>query len=969
MSPLFDELPVQLRSGVLRSWAEFEGRGVALDFSDNAREQMFYASLGKVWVASPFVVGQCLRSPCVFASLLRDGRLFASASPLFYRNALVLLLAEVLSENHLMEVLRRFRNLEMLRIAWRDIAGWAGLEETLADLTNLAEACIVESLEYLFRQACRTGGAPLNLAGEPQRLVVLGMGKLGAWELNFSSDVDLIFSFENDGVLPGKKATSYAEFYTRLARSLVKTLDSLTCDGFVFRVDTRLRPFGRSGPPVMTFDGMEQYYQYQAREWERYAMVKARVVAGDFSAGERLQAILTPFVYRRYLDFRAFGELRVLKSKITQELSRKDRGDNVKLGLGGIREIEFIGQVFQLIRGGQEKRLRERSIIKVLGIIGELGYLPVECVEKLCASYRFLRLVENRIQQYADKQTHDLPVDGAQRLSLAFALGFADWNGFKNRLDEVRVGVHGLFGQVIESPQAAAPEGEAVDWLELDQALMPPLLAALGWRVPDAAVPVMAEFQESYAVRHVTACGARELNRLLPMVLNATAKQGSAPETLGRILKLFEAVAGRNVYFTLLLEHPLALSQLVKLASASSWVVDYIARFPLLLDELLDPRSLYAPLSLEQLRGELGRCLEKVDVDDMEQLMTALRQFKQAQMLRIAAADIVGAIPVRVVSDYLSWLAEVLMAEVMEQAWRLTTQRHGTPPGAALGEVKGFGVVAYGKLGGLELSYASDLDLVFLYGGVEDSALTGGVSPVPCAQFYARVVKRMIALMTTQILAGTLYDIDLRLRPSGNSGLLVSSLDAYANYQMEGAWTWEQQALVRARFVAGDPAVAERFAAVRRRSLSRARETEGLRAEVRAMRDKMREALELKTPGLFDLKQGRGGIADIEFIVQFGVLSGAHDHDSLLQWPDVVRLLEALPGTGFLLAEEAGWLIEAYCLYRERTHRAALLGLPAVAAEEELSAVRARVQAIWQKKMEPQAPALSSTTHEAEKQR
>jgi len=958
MDDLFAEIPAGLREGVSRSWAGFADQASAFEFADESQRQAFFASLGKVWASSPFVVGQCLRRPQALASILEDGRLFTALPPSFYRETLRSFISSVATENQLMEGLRRVRNLEMVRIAWRDIAGWAELDETLTDLTHLAQACIVETLEYLFGQACQVRGAPLNQAGEPQRLIVLGMGKLGAWELNYSSDIDLIFAYEDDGVLADKKATTYAEFYTRLARTLVKVLDSSTADGFVFRVDTRLRPFGESGPLVMSFEGMEQYYHGQAREWERYAMVKARVVAGDAGAGERLQAILTPFVYRRYLDFRAFGELRELKAKITQELQRKDRLDNVKLGPGGIREIEFIGQAFQLIRGGQEKRLRERGILKILNLIGELGYLPVELVDKLQTSYRFLRLVENRIQQYADKQTHDLPTDPAQRLSLAFALGFSGWDAFKSRLDEVRTGVHGLFGQVIESPQTVPGAMQAVDWVDIDPVMMPGLLTAMDWRETEAVVSMLVDFQASHAIGRITSRGAHELNRIMPLLLKATAKLDNAAETLGRILKLLEAVAGRNVYFTLLAEHPLALSQLVKLASASSWIVNYIARFPLLLDELLDPRSLYAPLSRDQLREELDRCLARIDLDDMEQLMTALRQFKQAQVLKIAAADIMGAVPIMVVSDYLTWLAETVVAGVMEQAWRLTAQRHGTPPGAAAAEVKGFGVVAYGKMGGLELSYASDLDLVFLYGGMEDAKLTDGDSPIPCAQFYARVVKRMITLLSTQLLAGTLYEIDLRLRPSGNSGLLVSSLEAYETYQMESAWVWELQALVRARFIAGDPALGEAFAAVRRRSLGRRRETEILRGEVRQMRDKMRENLEVKQPGLFDLKQARGGIADIEFIVQFAVLSGAHGHDSLLQWPDVIRLLESLRDVGFFNAEEAALLKQAYCLYRERTHRTALLGQPALVAEEAFSAIRSSVQAIWRDKMESPAPTL-----------
>jgi len=466
---------------------------------------------------------------------------------------------------------------------------------------------------------------------------------------------------------------------------------------------------------------------------------------------------------------------------------------------------------------------------------------------------------------------------------------------------------------------------------------------------------MLIDFRDSHSVRRITSRGAVELNRIMPLLLKAAVKLDNALETLGRIFKLFEAIAGRNVYFTLLAEHPMAISQLVKLASASSWIVNYIARFPLLLDELLDPRNLYAPLTLGQMRDELDRWLGRTEVDDLEHLMTALRQFKQAHVLRIAAADIMGVIPIMVVSDYLTWLSETLVGGVLKQAWRLTELRHGSPPGAEPGEIKGFGVVAYGKMGGRELSYSSDLDLVFLYGGVDDTTLTTGENPIPCAQFYARVVKRMVTLLTTQLLAGTLYEIDLRLRPSGNSGLLVSSLEAYETYQMESAWTWEQQALVRARFVVGDPVVEEGFKAIRCRSLGRVREVDALREEVRQMRDKMRENLETKSPDLFDLKQARGGIADIEFIVQFGVLSSAQEHPNLLQWTDVVRLLDALRKTGFLDAEEAESLRRAYCLYRERTHRAALLEQPALVPKHEFSEACSRIREIWLEKMEHQS--------------
>jgi len=952
MNDLFNAVPARLRPSVSLAWKDFCHKCVAFHCQDSQREGMLWSTLGKVWGASPFVAEQCVRSPQLLDELSSSGHLFASASLESYRQSLLTRWQSPFSEAEMMAALRRFRNLEMVRIAWRDIAGWADLEETMADLSALAETCVQQCLEHLFKQACEMRGTPVNRKGEPQGLVVLGMGKLGAWELNYSSDIDLIFAYECDGVLPDKKETSYGEFYTRLAHTLVKVLDEVTADGFVFRVDTRLRPFGDSGPLVMSFDAMEHYYQSHAREWERYAMVKVRPVAGDLEAGMRLQDFLRPFVYRRYLDYRAFGELRELKQKITLELQRKDRLDNVKLGPGGIREIEFIGQAFQLIRGGQEKRLQERRILYVLKILGELSYLPAAIVAKLSDAYRFLRLVENRIQEYADKQTHDLPSDDLQRSSLAFALGFDDWAAFKTRLDQVRTDVHEVFEQVIESPHTAGGQGMPFNWVELDRSRLVTLLAEMGYRDADALAPLLGEFQASAAIKRLTPRGTSELNRLMPMLLRAIAGVENAGETLVRVLKLLEAIASRNVYFSLLAENPLALSQLVKLGAASSWIVHYIANFPLLLDELLDPRTLYSPLSRDQLDHELKQKLQSVDLDDLEQLMTALRQFKQSNVLRVAAADIMGAIPIMVVSDYLTYLAETIVAEVLAQAWRLTAAKHGVPPGAEPNVVKGFGVIAYGKMGGLELGYASDLDLVFLFGNVDDAALTSGASPIPCAQFYTRVGRRMVSILTSNMLSGTLYEVDLRLRPSGNSGLLVSSLDAYEAYQLSSAWTWEQQALVRARCVAGDPFIAESFSTIRRRSLGRAREPDALRREVREMRGKMRATLEVKDASVFDLKQGHGGIADIEFIVQFGVLSGAHDCDTLLQWTDVVRLLGSLQETGFLSQEDAALLKQAYCLYRERTHRAALMEASAVAAISEYCELRSRVQEIWHKVME-----------------
>lgn len=911
-------------------------------------------SLPKVWAISQFVAESCLQAPELLFSLLESGDLLKDSGAAYYDKRLTEGLIGVEDEPSLHRMLRRTRRREMVRIAWRDLAGWADLDETLEDLSMLAECCLRTALEFLYGAACTRWGTPTDGQGRPQNLVVLGMGKLGGGELNFSSDIDLIFAYPEAGALPDKRNTSYQEFFTKLSQNLVKALDLRTEDGFVFRVDTRLRPFGDSGPLVMNFDAMEAYYQGQAREWERYAMIKARPVAGDVDAGSELTAMLRPFIYRRYLDYRAFGELRELKSKIAQELQRKDRTDSVKLGKGGIREIEFIGQAFQLLRGGQDKALQDRRIRVVLEVLATRGYLPAEEIAKLQAAYRYLRLTENHIQQLADQQTHDLPKDEEQRLRLAFSMGHSDWHSFKAELDEVCRQVHDLFEQVIAPMRDDSGNGLARQvWAGAgDDESKAATLSGLGYPAPYEALALLAAFRSGTAVARLSSRGIAELDRLMPPLIQAVASAARPETTLKRILVLLEAVTTRNVYYTLLAENPAALGQLIKLADASPWIAGFLTRYPILLDSLLDARQLYAPQKQADLYKELARQMASVEPDDMEGQMNRLRHFKQVQVLRVAAADIMEAIPLMVVSDYLTDIAEVLINETLREAWRQTASKHGVPPGCQPDEIQGIAVIAYGKLGGIELSYSSDLDLVFLCDAERLDAATSGARPLTVAQFYARIVQRMIHLFTTNMLAGVLYEIDMRLRPSGNSGLLVTSLSAFETYQMDSAWTWEQQALVRARCVAGDAALAQKFKDVRAKSLSRGRDRATLQKEVRDMREKMRNNLASKDKAVFDLKQGLGGIADIEFIVQFGVLAYAAEHPALLEWTDNVRLLERLSDAGFLSREDAEFLKQAYVGFRAHVHRAALQEQEALIPAEALAETRARVQAIWHNAME-----------------
>lgn len=907
-------------------------------------------TLVKVWYSSQFIAESCSRMPNLLPDLVNSGDLTSAYQSDSYSKKLGSF--SPTSEAELMTLLRNFRRREMVRIAWRDLAGWEDLKQTLAELSWLADACIQYALDFLYKQACEKRGTPITADGTPINIVVLGMGKLGAFELNYSSDIDLIFAYLHDGELNDRKQTTYGEFFTQICRSLVKVLDALTVDGFVFRTDIRLRPFGDSGPVIMTFDGMENYYQTQAREWERYAMIKARQVAGDFKHGAQFMAMLKPFVYRKYLDYGAFEELRSLKAQINQELRRKDRLDNVKLGRGGIREIEFIGQAFQLIRGGREPRLQQRGILDILCTLGEMELLTAEDAKQLTESYYFLRRVENHIQQYQDKQTHDLPKTPEVQQILAYSLDFADWDSFIKRLNLVRDQVHGVFDAVFSlSEQEQKSANSHSVWLaKADEHELIARLEEHGFYHPAIALKQLTDFKSSHAIKRLTSKGAAVLERLMPQLIDAMFRVKNPDETFKRILDLFEAVAGRNVYLALLAENPEALAQLVKLSSASLWVCEYLSRYPVLFDELMDTRSLYEPLKKQALAAQLQQQLAKIDTADEEQVMIILRQFKQHNVLRVAAADIMGMIPLMVVSDYLTYIAETIVEYVLDYAWNILTAKHGYPSHLMTGShnnAQDFAVIGFGKFGGIELGYGSDLDMVFLYNAADGNTLTSGEKPITVAQFYGRLGLKVRHILDTKMLSGVLYEVDLRLRPSGNSGLLVTHIQSYENYLRNDAWTWEHQALVRGRFIAGDKALQQEYEAIRHRILALPREHEKLKTEVREMRQKMREALATKEVGLFDLKQSKGGIADIEFIVQFGILDQSAVYPDLTTYTDNIRQIESLAAHGFFTAEQAKTLKAAYCHYRDVGHREVLQGHKAIADENEFAQQREFVEKLW----------------------
>ncbi len=785
-----------------------------------------------------------------------------------YRVTLAEILAGQTDENGAMRELRRFRRREMVWLAWKDFNGDIDLEAGLNHLSELAEAMIIESYHWLYADCCKQWGTPCNAAGDPQPMLILGMGKLGGGELNFSSDIDLIFTYPENGETQGaRRSIANPQFFTRLGQRLIKLLDQQTFDGFCYRVDMRLRPFGDSGPLVMSFAALEDYYQEQGRDWERYAMIKARVMGREqFDCYQELRQLLRPFVFRRYIDFSAVQSLRRMKAMISSEVRRRGLHDNIKLGPGGIREIEFIAQSFQLIRGGREPSLRKRGLLETLQAIGDLGLLPESDVSGLKAAYLFLRRMENLLQAIADKQTQTLPDIDRDQSRLCIAMGFVSWDALMAERQQHMDTVHDVFDSLIgddeqESESDVPPACQELwDMAGRNPEILASIFTDTGVSCPESMAAKLSDFKKELAKRTLGPRGREVLTRLMPKLLSKVIEPGrSCPdELLGRLTHLIVRIASRTTYMELLDEHPAAIAQLVRLCAASPMVAEKLSTYPVLLDELLDPRELYNPLSLDQYKTELREFLARIPEEDMEQQMEALRQFKQIQLLKIAAADIAGVLPLMKVSDHLTYLAEAIIDAAVSQAWVQTAAKYGEPSHLSGRDGRGFAVIGYGKVGGWELGYGSDLDVVFIH-DCPDNVYTNGKKEIDGRQFYLRLAQRVVHLFSTRTTSGVLYELDTRLRPSGTSGMLVTTLESFREYQEQEAWTWEHQALVRARMVYGDSQLAAGFEKVRHDILCADRETEKLRQDVAEMREKMREHLAARLPGF--LRSSRTGAA------------------------------------------------------------------------------------------------------------
>ena len=921
------------------------------------------ADFKKAITLSDFILSSALQAPVVVLDLFTSKRVLSTNTP-DYPTMLNTLLTGCETEVELHRILRRFRLQEMVRIAVADLLYELPLDTSLNCLSELADTLILAALEWLTGFCQQQWGIPQHgiLAGvtstnnaqsnsRPQPLLVYGMGKLGGRELNFSSDIDLIFTFPHRGETFGaRRSLDNQKFFTRLAQKLIAALHQQTADGFVYRVDMRLRPFGESGPLVLSFSAMEDYYQEQGRDWERYAMLKARLI-GESDYHQQLADTLKPFVYRRYIDFSVIDSLRKMKMMIAREVRRKQVVNNIKLGAGGIREIEFIVQVFQLIRGGRIPKLQQRHLLTVLPLLVSEGEISQTSEAILENAYRFLRRVENIIQALADRQTQTLPDNDLDQQRIQHVLGFSSWQEFLMVLHAHTAAVHNEFGLIIgeESPNHQAndeywqtlwlcewPDEDCIHWINKR---MPDWPGDLLWQTLKA-------FKENSTKRSIGHRGRLVLDKLVPLLLWHLQASNAAESTLARILHIFNKMLTRTAYLELLFENEGALKHLIRLCQASPWVAEHIAKYPILLDELIDPQLLHNPPLLNAYALEVREVMLRIPEEDLEAQMDMLRHFKQTQHLRIAAADIVGVLPLMKVSDHLTALAESCMEAVIHLAWQQMSERYGVPSSTVGTDNKGFAAVGYGKSGGIELSYSSDLDLVFIHNSGSEEVTTGN-RQILASVFYMKMAQRIMHICNTRMGSGQLYEIDMRLRPSGNSGLLVVHIDAFEKYQQQEAWTWEHQALVRARVIYGNSQLTRKFNLLRANILTQERDPDKLKQEVLAMRNKMRSHLDKSADHHIDIKQGIGGLVDIEFLAQYLVLKNGSYHPEIALYSDNIRIFMSLAAAGVITENQGSILTQGYCQLRDQGHSAILQDKKLMLNEEAFEQYSKNIQAVW----------------------
>lgn len=920
------KVPSELHPMLSQAWQDFT---VALEqHALKIDDDFFNESAAYVWGCSDFILQTCLRQPKLIVEITQSSDLHNSVSNEYYKNLLSQAIDSVNDVQQLMQALRYVRAREMLRIAWRDLSGLANLKETLADLSNLAECCISFAIKAIQKIWQPVYGLPYDQDAAEQSLIVLALGKLGGSELNFSSDLDLILSFYKHGATQGgRKSIDNEQYFTRLARELIKCLNETTEDGFVFRIDLRLRPFGESGPIVLSYNALETYYQEQGREWERYALVKARVLNSTtvkpIKSMQEYRKMLSAFIYRKYIDYGVIDSLRDLKKLMDREARQETIQDNIKRGSGGIRELEFIIQAMQIIRGGKEIFLQQNQFLIALERLAKRNYFKPEVISELQNAYCFLRDLENRIQIYQDRQTQQLPTETIPQLRLALAMQFESWDELIDKLNKHRTNVSKHFAAMIAPPESEV-QGTDISqelvqdlknlWLgNLNTEDVNTILDKLSFTKQAADIcEQLSNFSHSTKIKVIRPIGRQRLNELIPLILLDLVAIINPELALTRILNLLEAVSRRSAYLSLLLENPKARKQLIKLLSLSQWIATEVTNYPLLLDELLDQQQLFKYMQYADFADELQQRLLLIPEQDLEQQLQCLGQFKHGNMLRVACADVMQKHTVEQVSEQLSAIADLILTHILSLAWSQMLERFGYPQDFQ-GNILDcdFAIIAYGKLGSRELSYSSDLDLVFLHGGFENCS-TQGPKEISNGEFYARLGQKISHLLGMHTSIGKLYELDLRLRPSGAQGLLVSSIEAFTEYQNTKAWVWEHQALLRARVIAGSAHIQQSFTQVREQVLQKKRDQQDLKQEITTMRIKMREQASKSQVGI-QLKQA---IVDVEFIVQYNILLWANKFKKLSSFTENIRALEYLHELDLITSDDCQNMINALKIFR-----------------------------------------------------
>ncbi len=830
------------------------------------------------------------------------------------------------NEEELARQLRLLRRYVMAQIIVRDINRISDLAEVTRTITLFADFAVNTALGFAYAYYQDMYGTPIGrYTREAQHLSVVAMGKAGGYELNVSSDIDLIFVYPEAGDTSGKRERGNQEFFTKTGQKLIALLNDITADGQVFRVDMRLRPDGDSGALVLSETALEQYLIQQGREWERYAWCKGRVVT-PYPNG--IASVVRPFVFRKYLDFNAYEAMRALHRQIRSEVGRKGMADNVKLGAGGIREVEFIAQIFQMIRGGRIRSLQLKGTQETLHELARLGILEHRTADTLLAAYRFLRDVEHRLQYWDDQQTQTLPQNPEQQQLLAESMGFADYAAFSDGLNRHRSQVNAIFNEILAEPEET-PQQKAESWQWVwqengDEETLRSRLAEHGFEA-DTVAERLAQLRHSHKYRHLSAHAQPRFDAVMPPLAEAAAAQPNPTATLLRLLDFLETVSRRSAYLAFLNEHPQALRQLAGIMSQSSWVAAYLCKYPILLDELLSAQLMETEHDWPALAAELSDGLANAG-GDTEAQMDILRHFQHTQVFRLAVQDLAGLWTVEALSDQLSALADTILAAALPAVWADTPKTHTGTPNIA--------VIGYGKLGGKELGYSSDLDLVYLYD-----------DPHPDApDIYGRFVRRLTNWLSAATGAGTLYDVDLRLRPNGDAGFLAHSTAAFEKYQRESAWTWEHQSLTRARFICGSNAIGIFFDRVRQQVLTQPRDAAELAREIIAMREKM---FPTHPPADSDVKYARGGVVDVEFIVQYLILAHSHQHPELLDNYGNIALLNIAADCGLIdktLAEQSR---TAYRFYRQQQHNTKLRDADKINLTPELLNHYQSVRNLW----------------------